>query len=107
MVVILHLISRFVLLAIGRPLTTGLIQIFSDYFFKPLLTITFNGLIQPPVIFLYNILTSFRDLCRPVAVGTGYFMRELAHLVSAFRLCDFYNKTNNGPFLARPITKKV
>lgn len=79
---------RFVLHAIVRPLTVGLLQLTSDYFFKPLLAVLFNGVIQPPLIFLYNVATSLRDLCDPIAEGLGYFFREIAVLCRSIRLFE-------------------
>ncbi|XP_069677976.1 uncharacterized protein [Periplaneta americana] len=82
---------RFLLYSILRPLTVGIIQIFSDYFIKPLLSILFNGVIQPILILLYNIATSFRDFCEPIAQAIGYFLREAAIVFRAIRLVEVYN----------------
>lgn len=60
----------------------------SDYFFKPCLAVIFNGIIQPPLVFLYNIATSIRDLVDPIAEGIGYFLRELANVCKAIRLIE-------------------
>ncbi|CAG9766674.1 unnamed protein product [Ceutorhynchus assimilis] len=79
---------RFILYSICRPLTIGLIQLASDYFFKPLLATVFNGILQPALIFIYNILATLRDICDPIAEGIGYFLRELAVLVQAFRFVE-------------------
>ena len=87
---ILQLI-RFLLFSIVRPLTVGVIQLVADYFLKPLLTITFNGLIQPFLILLYNIATSFRDCCEPLAAAFGYCIKELAELFRACRLVEINN----------------
>nr|CAH7749870.1 unnamed protein product [Callosobruchus chinensis] len=80
---------RFLLYSIIRPLTVGLIQLVSDYFFKPFLATLFNAVIQPPMIFLYNVATSLRDLLDPIAEGIGYFFREVAQLIRAFRIVEY------------------
>lgn len=82
---------KFFLYSIMRPLTVGLVQMASDYFFKPFLTICFNGIIQPILIFLYNIATSLRDLCDPIAEACGFFFRDIAVLFKAIRLCSYKN----------------
>lgn len=90
--------------SILRPLIIGLIQLGSDYFFKPLLAVVFNGIIQPPLIFFYNIATSVRDLCDPIAEAIGYFLREIAVFLRAIRLieirrggdCTKSSKTNKN-----------
>lgn len=81
-----------------RPLLVGFIQLTSDYFFKPLLTIAFNGFLQPIFILLYNIATSFRDLCEPIARAFGFFINEIAKLFKSIRLVDVNTTTKNGPF---------
>lgn len=48
----------------------------------------FNAVIQPPLIFIYNIATSLRDLCDPFAEGIGYFLREIAMVLRAIRLVE-------------------
>ncbi|KAF7998331.1 hypothetical protein HCN44_009729 [Aphidius gifuensis] len=85
---------RFFLYSLVRPLTIGVIQMFSDYFIKPLLTIFFNGIIQPILIFFYNIATSFRDLCEPIAQTFGFFIHEIAIFFRAIRLVEINNYTN-------------
>lgn len=85
-------ISRFLLQSLVRPLTIGITQMFSDYFCKPCLAVLFNGIVQPPLIFLYNIAVSVRDICDPVAQSIGYYLREVAVLCRSFRLVDV--KTN-------------
>ncbi|XP_044254974.1 uncharacterized protein LOC123005341 [Tribolium madens] len=80
---------KFLLYSIFRPIFVGLMQMWSDYLFKPFLTTLFNGVIQPFLIFLYNIATSVRDLCDPIAEAFGYYCRELAVLLRAIRLCSY------------------
>lgn len=87
---------RFILFSIIRPLTVGMLQLFADYFIKPFLSIIFNALIQPILILLYNIATSFRDLCEPLAEAFGFFLRELAHVFRSFRIVEV-NRTNTTP----------
>ncbi|XP_022902034.1 uncharacterized protein [Onthophagus taurus] len=92
---------KFILQSLIRPLTIGLLQLTSDYFFKPCLSVVFNAIIQPPAIFFFNILTSLRDLCDPVAEGVGYFLREVANVCRSIRLVEVKNNTNNKPKLNR------
>ncbi|XP_039313026.1 uncharacterized protein LOC105207808 [Solenopsis invicta] len=79
---------RFVLYSVIRPLTVGILQLIADYFVKPLLSILFNALVQPILILLYNIATSLRDLCEPIAEALGLFLREIANLCAAIRLVE-------------------
>lgn len=79
---------RFILYTIVRPLTVGILQLTSDYFLKPLLCAIFNAVIQPILIFLYNIASSVRDFCDPVAEAVGFFIRELSTPIRAFRIVE-------------------
>lgn len=81
---------KFMLFSVVRPLTVGVIQLTADYFIKPVLMITFNGLVQPVLIFLYNVATSFRDVCKPIAEALGYFLTEIADLCRAIRLVEIH-----------------
>ncbi|XP_076231925.1 uncharacterized protein LOC143177696 [Calliopsis andreniformis] len=86
---------RFILYSIIRPLTVGILQLFADYFVKPFLSIIFNAFIQPVLILLYNIATSLRDLCEPIAEAIGLFLKEIANLCAAIRLVEI--KQNTAP----------
>ncbi|XP_026470886.1 uncharacterized protein LOC113375152 [Ctenocephalides felis] len=99
---ILQLI-RFLLFSALRPLTVGVIQLVSDYCFKPLLTAIFNGVLQPPLIFLYNLANSFRDLCEPLADAFGHFLRPVANLIRAFRIIEINNIRNETSAIAEPV----
>lgn len=81
---------RFILYSLLRPLTVGLLQLLSDYFFKPFLTTVFNSLIQPPLTFLYNVATSIRNLCQPIANAIGYFLKEISGVIRAFRIVEVF-----------------
>lgn len=59
-----------------------------DYFVKPLLSIVFNAIVQPTLILFYNIATSVRDLCEPIAEAMGLFLREIANLCAAIRIVE-------------------
>ncbi|XP_030765576.1 uncharacterized protein LOC115889659 [Sitophilus oryzae] len=85
---------RFILYSIFRPLTIGLVQLASDYFFKPLLATLFNGIFQPILIFVFNIAASLRDLCSPIAEAVGFFLQECAGVLKAIRLVEI-NKENS------------
>ncbi|KAG8225807.1 hypothetical protein J437_LFUL005614 [Ladona fulva] len=91
---ILQLI-RFLLHSLLRPLTVGIIQLISDYLLKPLLTIVFNGVLQPCLILLYNIATSFRDVCEPLAQALGFWMTNFAILFQSIRLIDIHKRKCN------------
>lgn len=89
---------RFVLQSTYRPLTVGFVQLTSDYLIKPTLALIFNAIIQPILIYLYNIATSFRDLCEPIADALGFFLREIAVPIRAFRLVEVRQHKNTRPY---------
>eukprot|EP00099_Drosophila_melanogaster_P021927 NP_649257.1 uncharacterized protein Dmel_CG3698 [Drosophila melanogaster] len=79
---------RFVLYSLVNTLIVGLLHMTSDYLLKPLLTMLFNGYLQPPLIFLYNVLCSARDILDPVATTLNNLMKPLATVGGSIRLVD-------------------
>ncbi|ALC44782.1 CG3698 [Drosophila busckii] len=77
---------RFILYSLINTLIVGLLHMTSDYLIKPTLTVIFNGYLQPPMIFVYNIMCSLRDILEPLAETLHYFMRPLATLGGSIRL---------------------
>ncbi|KXJ74591.1 hypothetical protein RP20_CCG013395 [Aedes albopictus] len=65
---------RFLLYGILRSALVGVLQITADYLLKPLLAVVFNGLLQPPLVFVQNVLTALAAMLEPVAklVETSY-----------------------------------
>ncbi|KAJ8667910.1 hypothetical protein QAD02_009573 [Eretmocerus hayati] len=87
---------RCLLFSLVRPLTVGVVQLIADYFVKPLLSITFNGIIQPILILFYNMATSLRDCCEPLATILGFYTREFAALFRSCRLIEINHHHKNG-----------
>ncbi|XP_062130579.1 uncharacterized protein LOC133841829 [Drosophila sulfurigaster albostrigata] len=79
---------RFVLYSLVNTLLVGLLHMTSDYLVKPALTVAFNGFLQPPMIFLYNIMCSLRDILEPVADTLSNFIKPLAILGDSIRLIN-------------------
>ncbi|XP_014093094.3 uncharacterized protein [Bactrocera oleae] len=77
---------RFVLVSLVNTLAVGFLHMTSDYLIKPILTVAFNGFLQPPFILIYNILTSVRDILAPVAETINNFMRPVATVGRSIRL---------------------
>ncbi|KAH8372023.1 hypothetical protein KR093_009766 [Drosophila rubida] len=79
---------RFMLYSIVNTLIVGLLHMTSDYLVKPALTVTFNGFLQPPMIFVYNVMCSLRDILEPVADTLSNFIKPLATLGGSIRLIN-------------------
>ncbi|KAH8405269.1 hypothetical protein KR222_001011 [Zaprionus bogoriensis] len=77
---------RFMLYSLVNTLLVGLLHLTSDYLVKPALTVIFNGFLQPPMIFLYNVMCSARDILEPVADTLQNFVKPLATLAGSLRL---------------------
>ncbi|KAF6200023.1 hypothetical protein GE061_006323 [Apolygus lucorum] len=88
---------KFILQGVIRPLMIGIVQLFSDYFIKPLLTLLYNGFTQPLSIFIYNVIASIRDILQPIAKGVGYFAEVVAVILRSIRLVEVKNVTNITP----------
>lgn len=77
---------RFVLYSVFRVFIVGVFQITSDYFLKPLITVLFNGFLQPPLILLFNIMTSLQDVLLPVAQTVNNFLIPVTNIFKSIRL---------------------
>lgn len=84
---------RFVLYSLVNILLVEFLHMTSDYFVKPVLTVLFNGYLQPPLIFCFNILSSIRDISQPITDTINNFMKPLATVGRSLRLVHAtYNK---------------
>uniref|UniRef100_A0A1I8N4H7 Uncharacterized protein n=1 Tax=Musca domestica TaxID=7370 RepID=A0A1I8N4H7_MUSDO len=81
---------RFILYSLVNTLMVGLLHMTSDYLLKPLLTVAFNGFLQPPMIFCFNTLSSMRDILEPIADTLNNFAKPIATVGRSVRL-KFYN----------------
>ncbi|XP_058813713.1 uncharacterized protein LOC131677723 [Topomyia yanbarensis] len=90
---------RFLLYGLVRPVLVGILQITADYMFKPLLAVIFNGLIQPPLVFVQNILTAFGGMLDPVAKLIANFLSPIGRIVQSFRLIE--SKTINKKIIKK------
>lgn len=90
---------RFLLYGILRAVLVGVLQITADYLFKPLLAVAFNGLIQPPIVFVQNILTALGAMVQPVANLIGDFLQPVGRIVQSFRVIE--HKTVNKKIIKK------
>lgn len=79
---------RFVLYSIVRPLLVGSVQICGDYVFKPMLTAGFNACVQPPLVFVQNVLQSIEQMLRPVCTMVRNAVEPVAMVASSLRLVE-------------------
>ncbi|KAM7358884.1 uncharacterized protein ACRADG_003679 [Cochliomyia hominivorax] len=86
---------RFILYSLINILLVEFLHMTSDYLVKPLLTVIFNGFLQPPLIFCFNILASLRDILEPIADTLNNFMKPVATVGRSLRLIHVtYSKKN-------------
>lgn len=77
---------RFILYSVFRVFIVGVFQITSDYFLKPLITVIFNGFLQPPLILLFNTMTSMQEVLLPVAQTVNNFLIPVTNILKSIRL---------------------
>ncbi|CAO1348295.1 unnamed protein product [Diamesa serratosioi] len=82
---------RFLLYSIFRAIIVGILQITSDYLFKPLLAVLFNGLLQPHFIFCQNIFHSICNMLNPITKLIGNILRPFTECIRAMRLVEVKN----------------
>lgn len=73
----------------------GLLQITSDYFLKPLLSVIFNGFLQPPLVLLQNIFISCGNVLRPIAECIENFLAPVGKLLSAIRFVEINHRNSS------------
>lgn len=81
----------FILYSMLRAIIVGFLQITSDYFIKPLLAVLFNGLCQPPLIFIRNMLQAICGMLDPVAKLLTTILHPITDVVRAFRVVEVKN----------------
>lgn len=82
------LAAQRALLVLIRGAVTGAVQTISDYAFKPALTLTYNALLQPTLVFTANFTRGIRAALRPLAATVGDAVEPVARLLGAVRLVD-------------------
>lgn len=82
---------RFLMYSIVRAIIIGVLQIFADYLVKPLLTILFNGFLQPPLILAKNLFTSICNMVEPIARAIGLFLIPIGDTLRALRFIEIHN----------------
>ena len=73
---------------IARPLLLGVIMTTGNRLIKPLLAGIFSVLLQPIIIFLWNLVSGLRHVTQPLIDIFGAIVTKLATLLQAFRLVD-------------------
>ncbi|XP_076451410.1 uncharacterized protein LOC143287334 [Babylonia areolata] len=81
---------------IFRPLFVGLLTTSGNRLVKPLLAGLFNLLLQPLVIFLWNLASGLRHACQPLIDIFGGFLAKVTLLVQAFRLVEVNGGGSGG-----------
>lgn len=69
-------------------------QTYSDYFLKPLLTVLFNALIQPPMVFVTNIAIGIRNVLKPLWGIFGDLIEPMTKLIGSLHLVRVEKKCN-------------
>lgn len=70
----------------ARSATLGAVQTAADYALKPALTLLFNALVQPPLVFAGNAARALRDALRPLWLALGDALEPAVRLLQAVRL---------------------
>lgn len=87
---------RFALYSVVRPLLVGGLQTVGDYVVKPLLTAGFNGGVQPPLVFVRQVLEVAGEAVRPVCVVLGRVAEPLSAMLSSIRLVEINHYHSYG-----------
>jgi len=89
-VVIFFVVELFKFLAkhIFQPLVIAIFMSFGDYVIKPLLSVFFNGFVQPVSIFMWNVFTGMRHMFNPIGEILRRVFEQVAMLFRSIRLFE-------------------
>lgn len=90
---------NFVLKHILQPLIIGVFGTLGEFFCKPLLSICFNGFVQPLGIFFWNAAVSFRHMFGPIGDILRRILKEFAMCCTSFKPIQIHYKTGSQPEL--------
>lgn len=90
---------NFVLKHILQPLIVGILGTLGEFFCKPLLSILFNGFVQPFGIFLWNAAVSFRHMFGPIGDILRRILKEFAMCCRSIKPIQIHYKTGTQPEL--------
>lgn len=78
------------LLLTARGAALGAVQTAADYALKPALALLFNAVVQPPLIFVGNVMRALRDALRPLWLALGDALEPAARLLQAVRIVQVH-----------------
>ncbi|XP_076115275.1 uncharacterized protein LOC143083034 [Mytilus galloprovincialis] len=87
---------NYVLKYVLQPLVVGVLGTIGEFFFKPLLSIFFNGFVQPFGIFLWNAAVSFRHMFGPLGDILRRILKEVSMCCKSFKPIEIHWKTGHG-----------
>lgn len=82
-------LAKFVCRHIFQRLLVGLISVVCDYAFKPFLAVVFNGMLQPVLVFTWNVIVSIRRVSEPLIDILRNLFQQVAMLFQAIRLVEW------------------
>ena len=81
-------LSDFLINHVLRPLLMAYMVTVGNNLVKPLLAALFSLVLQPFLVFLWNVFSGIRHVCQPVLEIVGSLMTQGAILLRAFRLVE-------------------
>lgn len=85
---VLFSIRRFILYTFKRCMILGVLKLTSDYFFKPVLTTTFNSVIQPILALFKNVSQAMVDAIMPFSAIIWSLTAPIGDLLRKIRLIE-------------------
>ncbi|GBP07476.1 hypothetical protein EVAR_4831_1 [Eumeta japonica] len=85
-----------------RGVLVGSVQTYSDYLLKPVLAVTFNALLRPPLVCAGHTFAACRDALRPIAALLADYVDPAVRLVSAMALVRVHDRCVGCRILGKP-----
>ncbi|KAL8601448.1 hypothetical protein ACOMHN_042452 [Nucella lapillus] len=80
--------THFLTNHVARPIFLGVIVTVGNHLLKPVLAGVFSLILQPALIFLWNVFSGARNASRPLVDVLGSVMAKCAILLQSFRLVE-------------------
>lgn len=85
---------KYIVKYIIQPLIVGILGMLGDYVVKPILSLTFNGLVHPFGVFMWNCFMTLQHMFNPISEILKKVFQQLAMLCRSIRCVEIHWKTN-------------
>lgn len=99
---------KYIIKYVFQPIFVGIFVTAGDYIVKPVLSVLFNGCMQPTGVFFWNCCVTTKLVCTPMIEILRKILEQFAMCCRFVRCVEIYWKTGEGkPTMEVPEMKHV